>query len=92
MYYLIITSLSSNYFPTVTTLLPSCNVNCYQFGIGMQLLCSVKGTEALFDVEVNKLSVKHSQDQLGSALSCETQIRSHWSVQRAGEESGAIGV
>lgn len=52
----------------------------------------MKGTETLFDVEVNRLSVKHSQDQLGSALSCETQIRSHWSVKRAREESEAIGI
>lgn len=61
---------------------------CVQHSVhlGTQLLCSVIGTEALFDVEVNRLSVKHSQDQLGSVLSCETQIRTHWGVEWQGRK------
>lgn len=43
-------------------------------------------------MEVDRLSVKHSRDQSESVLSCETQISSHWGVERAGEESEAIGV
>lgn len=64
----------------------------HSVSLGTQLLCSVKGTESLFDVEVGRLSVKQSQDQLESVLSCETQIRPHWGVERAREESGPIGV
>lgn len=57
---------------------------------GAQLLCSVKGSESLFDVEVNRLSVKRGQDRSGSVLSGETQMKSHWDVGRV--ESGAIEV
>lgn len=64
----------------------------HSVSLGTPLLCSVKGTETLFDVEADRPSVKHSQDQLESVVSCETPIRSHWGVERAGEESGAIGV
>lgn len=32
--------------------------------LGIQLLQSVTGTETLFDVGVNRLSMKHNQDQL----------------------------
>lgn len=44
----------------------------HSVSLGTPSLCSVKGTETLFDVEADGPSVKHSQDQLESIMSCET--------------------